>query len=407
MAQREVVQIEKDIVVMSDPRPKFVSMVKRGANQEPWIVVKGQKEDGSMSVRRVLQAVVVPEGTDEATIRAVLGDEVDLNVKKTQGGFTSYELLSREVCKAESFELVDFDAEKGIRGFAAELVEESSNIVMKLLRPKRNPVSAIEIPAEIVATKEEDVQKAMSGMCYDEVYAMESAIIGVLSQSEGDIGTKMTTVKTLMDNCLKALQSAMSVAKVDATKMEMPEHVELVQSIVGEVMKAGRKISSARLKRLREVVTLMQDIIKEVEGSDGEEEKCSGLNKKKPAKKSEGEDDVKPEEIQAMIDVSLKPVVEKVDATAKTLEGLAGVADTLKSIDETLKAQVEAQKKQEDALKTQGEVIEAMKKQVPGTVVAKDADDVQKGDGKPVAKSEAEKSDDEVFKGVLFAELPQ
>lgn len=364
----ESMQEVRDVVFLTNPRPRFVSLVKRGANQQPWTVVKSEKEGREDGMRKVLQAVVVPKDTPVEVIKEVLGEDVRVDKKRSAGQYDSYEQVAREVCKKDSFELVVLDVERQVRGIAGEVEEKDDSFVMKLFRPTQK-VKAIELK-DVQGVSAEEVQKGFSSDIYDELWKMESAISGILGQEKGEAGAKLEAIKMVMDNFFMFLSEAFSVAKFDVNGI--PEMPGIEERLVEEVRKGGKALGKKRTEEIKSALSRIQELLAEVEEVSGE-----------VAKEGE-EDDMKAEDVQKMIDEAIGPVKEQVSGlVSKVEEASASVGTVAKSVEEAVAAVTKL-----------AENVEKMQKTVPGTVVLKEDDDIK------TASGDVEKTD--VFAGSLF-----
>ena len=120
------IQEEREVAFMVDPEARFVSLVKRGANQIPFRIVKEQKP------MKVLQSLIVPKGTEKDAIKGILGTELEDVVKfdkeVEKGGLVSYEQIPRASFKEDSVEMVTLNEEKGIVGIQGEMVEKADSL---------------------------------------------------------------------------------------------------------------------------------------------------------------------------------------------------------------------------------------------------------------------------------------
>ena len=231
-------QVEMEVTFLTDPTARYVSLVKRGANQTPFRVVKTCKEEGTM---RVLQSIIARKGTDAEVIKKALGEDVadivQLNSPQETGSFTSYEQHPRDVFKADSFEVVDLAGDKSVLGIQGELIEKSEGIVAKLIKPAQKPVISVAEGAEVLS--QEVVKADLGSEMWSELNAIEQAVRGIISQKEGSSRDKLTMVRTVLDNFMASLELAVTVAKCDsfdlpAEQVEKSETAELAQEQAAE-----------------------------------------------------------------------------------------------------------------------------------------------------------------------------
>lgn len=383
----EADQEERVVTFMTEPKPNFVSLVKRGANQQPWRVVKNDKHSENQDSgrkernvpRKVLQAIVVPDGTPEEAVKAAFGEEVKLDVSKSAGGYTNYEQLPRNVFKEDSFELVVIDEAQKIQGIAAELVEpEQESFVMKLFKPKAQKMNAIELPDDVQKVESEEVKKQVASQVYDEFYRMESAVTGLLSQEKGNAKDKLNALKMVLSNFVEFVEEAFTVAKLDATDLE--DFPLISMQSISDVKKAGRKISNTRMAQLKNVQAMLAEFIGELEAPTDTTPSAAGDKPEEQSIKTEEEVDMTKEETQALFGELMIPLQASLDALKTSVEDLSKAQATMKSqLDEAVAS------------------VAKIEKTVP-MIDGREADDVA-----PAPKdTKKTQKDEDVFAGSLF-----
>jgi hypothetical protein len=211
----------RDIVFMYDPQaPRFVSLVKRGANQTPFRVVKNAKEDQV----KVVQSIIATKGTGVEVIKTALGQDI-AGVAKLENpveaaGFVTFEQMPREAFKADTFQLVSLTADKSILGLQGELVEKSEGFVAKLFKPAEKS-QVISVPEDTPVVSVETYKSALSNEMWEETDALYNIIRGALSQEQGSSEQKLSTVRTAMNNFIASLEMALVVMK--CARFDKPE----------------------------------------------------------------------------------------------------------------------------------------------------------------------------------------
>jgi len=365
---KESEQTEREIRFLTNPMAQFVSLVSRGANQIPFRVVKIQTPDGGHTtmVKKVIQAIIAPKELSEEKLKEMYGEDIEVSQKMDFGKYVRYDQFKRELCNPDSFELVLLDQQSGVKGLAAELKEQSDNLVVKLFRRKEE-IKAMEMPESSVPVEREEAQKMMSEGIVEEYYALGSLIQGILAQTYGTVEEKIAQLRKAFDNFIAYVSEAFAVSKLDC----IPD-LQLGQTADAQIVveKVGKKLSRLTIQKLKSVIDSLQQLL--VESADDEEDVTKTDTNQ--------EETMKPEEIQELIAKAVEPSIAdltalkaQVETMAKTIEPLA---DVMKSIS-SLKEEVEKLAKS------------------PATTVKVDSGDV------PQVKKDAGKQES-VFKNVFF-----
>jgi hypothetical protein len=209
-------KLMRDVVFLYDPKPRFVSLVGRGANRTPFRVVKNEKEKSM----KVLQAIVVRAGTDVEAVKSAVGQDaleaLRLAEPKTSGNFIVYEQGPRESFKEDTLEVVALKEDNSILGIRGELSDSDPNLIVKaanLFKPvkKQQYIAA----GEDVLVGEEALKSSLSGEMWSEVTALRDVISGILEQKAGSVPEKITMIRKIVDNFLASLEVAAGVLKCE------------------------------------------------------------------------------------------------------------------------------------------------------------------------------------------------
>lgn len=321
---KKSLQEEREIGFMTNPNPKFVSIVTRGANQIPFSVVKNQKtSNGGLNMKKIIQAIIAPGDVAEDALKTAAGvDELNLSNKSDFGSCVKYEQVAKDVCEADSFELVTLDAEKGIKAVAAELADEANkNFVVNLFKQKKE-LSAIELPAG--ATAVEDVAKYVADGIMSEFYAMQEIVYGTLAQSSGKAKDKVAAIEKACSNFLVYLKDNLTTTK--AEELELPA-VEIPAAGTDDSVKAGKKISKATADALSTVITTLQKLVDvEIEEDDAAKNDDKSLE----------DDSMKADEVKTMIDEAIKPLTDLTAKAEKSEQDIAGLTEQLTQLTEAV-----------------------------------------------------------------------
>ena len=395
MGIQQIETEEKEVTFLVNPDVKFVSLVKRGANQRPWKVVKSQdtskansgeaekrKEVSKSGVRSIAHSLIIRDGVPEETVKEVLGDSIDsfkMDGPKTAGGWIRYEQPIVQSLKEDiETELVSLNEDGSIRALIAKVDdEEEQGFISKMFKPKKP--SGVEINPEDVTKMGPEVSRAeYSNAIEGELYRLMEGVRGTLGQKMGSWSEKAGMVKTLCDNFMAYVNEGGQTFKMDGEVIELDP---LPEAMVEEIKKAGAKMSKDRLSKMKAIMAQMQAVMNELSPEGWED-----VNKGE-------EDEMKPEEIQEMINKSLKPLQDEVTVIKTSVEQVSKSATEMTAAVTTLTENVTKM----------GESVTKMQKTIPGgSVASKETDDVA---GEKVFKSDKTnvKKGDEVFDGFFIA----
>jgi hypothetical protein len=255
-------QAVHNIVFLFDPKPRSVSLVKRGANKTPFRVVKHCKEDSM----KVLQSIVALSATDAEAIKSVFAPEVhaalQLSAPKQSGKFTLYEQGPREKFKADTLEIVALKEDNSLLGIQGELIEDDPGLIVraanmfKAQKTQKYIGGAGEAPVDA-----EVLKSALGNEMWSEISALRDSISGILEQREGGGADKVEMVRKIMNNFLAALELSVSTLKCDrfdfssfrekekqlaAASVEKKANPDVPKDASGEVPKAAAANSAAK-----------------------------------------------------------------------------------------------------------------------------------------------------------------
>jgi len=218
--------IQDTINFLVDPDIEFVSLVKHGANQAPFKILKSSDKGGN-SMSKVVQAVLVPKSLSEDAVKKALEGHRTDEVQEFET-YKSYTQVAREDVVLESLEVTPVEGSEGVYVVSAELLADKKE-----------------------AAKQVDVM-ALDGL-YMELYAMADVVGGAMRQEHGDSRFRKQTILTAIDNfrtyaemCLNQAKEYKSIDPVKHTDKVWPlihkpgeGHVDLNMS--AEELKALRK----------------------------------------------------------------------------------------------------------------------------------------------------------------------
>lgn len=341
--------IERDVVFMTDPSASFVSLVKRGANQTPWRVVKNDKEK-AMSTKKVLAKLIAPKGTEIDVIKSAMGEDAQaalaFDSKVERGDVDIYEQKTLTAFKTDSLQMVTLDRETGLKGIAGELIDDSQGGVFGLFRSKK--ADGLLLEGEFDAETEEVIKAQYSEMLWGELYAFIDGVGAIMAQEKGDPMKKLEAIENMNEALMAHIKEALSVIKGDSLELKAPEQKE--EQEVEDVEKSEEPKEEPEVKdveKSEEPEQQTDPTPEDVEKSD------------EPKDEPEVEDVEKSDDIKALISEAVK-------------EGLQPVQTDLEDLKES---------------------VSKMQKRIPSVIKDNSADDVENVEKADTAAS---------FEGVFF-----
>ena len=120
----QVTQREEVVTFLADPDITYVSLVRHGANNTPFRIVKGYK-GGAMN--KIIQAVMVPKDS-KVDIQALMGKDIRNDLVEEEGDHKYYVQVEKSACIPDSKSLVLVDKDKQIYAVTYDLVAEKGTV---------------------------------------------------------------------------------------------------------------------------------------------------------------------------------------------------------------------------------------------------------------------------------------
>ncbi len=211
------------VVYLTEPEAHFVSLVKRGANRTPFHIAKCEKETRPM---RIIHRIITKKGIAPEAVKKSVGEEASALLKldspEESGSFVVYEQHKADAFKADTMEVVSLAEDNSIICLCGELAKKSEGFISKIL-DKKEDLQGIEVPESCKSAEPEDVKLAFSCSLFSELDAMGSAIQGILCQSSSESTDKAALIRTICDNFLKSLGTAIQATQSDVFKAPEPK----------------------------------------------------------------------------------------------------------------------------------------------------------------------------------------
>ena len=227
--------LEKEIAFLVDVDPRFVSLVRHGANQQPFRVIKSEK--GGDIVGLIVQSILLPDGVtlEQLAQKKDLAWLTEVNTEETSehGGYSKVIQKAEDEFETGSLNLVKLDDSGAFAMVGKLLKPDPAKDVLSL--GVREADKILDIPRNPMETAIAEEPRPSFVITFGEMFHKElssfiDVVRGVLSQSGSDPKKRKKTVLDAADAFKGFLVIAMDAlgtetAKVDAgTQTEQEEN---------------------------------------------------------------------------------------------------------------------------------------------------------------------------------------
>lgn len=312
MKQKDVVTVPKETNVdfLKEPEVTFVSLVRHGANNTPFRVVKGNK-GGDMN--KVVQAIRVLKDR-EVDLESLVGKEFRRDTVVEDGNYVIYEQVAKSACDLGTKAVVALDTEKHVYA-----------ITYNLLADKKSNAVVVQPPSTVVL--KENVKELDSWDVWQEMYAMMDLISGSMSQSNMKDTDMEKVVLLAIDNFRSFCETIFSETKSKGAPPigeRAVKFIEMLQKQIPIVKTNKGEDTMFELSSKEELVGLIADTVEKVMTQKSEEVAKS----EEVQKAAQDAEDVRVDKEKEMTELqtSVKQLSENVEKLAgtvvsKTLEG--------------------------------------------------------------------------------------
>jgi hypothetical protein len=223
--------VEKDVAFLEDVDVKFVSLVRHGANQMPFRVLKSEKTEGGDQDMMVVQSILVSKHVDPSALPETEGLEWLSEAKMDRG---------REYESYRKFDQTDLDAfddstlkmvklhDDGVWALAGVL-KEAAKTERVLTLNSAQAVAANKMPVppldEPVPPTTAAAVTSFRDLFYSELDSMIAVLTGALNQSGGDMKKRKSTVLNALDAFRAFLSFGLDALGSESAKMEARDPV--------------------------------------------------------------------------------------------------------------------------------------------------------------------------------------
>lgn len=226
----ESVEDEKEVSFMSNADPKFVSLVRNGANRTPFQVIKSEDKGGAgVAARNVVHSIIAAKGETLESVAAIQGNEWLADATKDDSGkfgdFTSYTQLPAEKFDDSAMALLKLEGGAGhvLVGALKTDVTGVENPLMISAAQAEKADGMPKSPLSYTMDATEQLASVFRDQFYGELWDMEDAVTSLLHQSATDPGARKTAVLAAIDGFRNFVELGLTAAgaeKVDVQKQE-------------------------------------------------------------------------------------------------------------------------------------------------------------------------------------------
>ncbi len=172
---------EATVTFLKKPEVSFVSLVKHGANNTPFRVIKSNTAEGD-GMNKIVQSIRVRKGS-KADLRKVIGKGFKDGEVKTDGDYLVYKQVDEAICDLNTKSVVVIDPEEHIYAVTYGLLENAED---------KKTADPIVLKTDLKEVSYWDVM--------DEMYAMTDLIYGAMGQSVMSPEDRKNLVLKSIDN---------------------------------------------------------------------------------------------------------------------------------------------------------------------------------------------------------------
>lgn len=315
------VPVETTVTYLKEPEVSFVSLVKHGANNTPFRVIKENKE-GQMN--KVVQAIKVPKDSN-VDLKTIVGKDFRKDTVEEEGSYLVYEQVEKSVCDPDSKSVVVLDPENNVYAVTYNLLAEKETIDTS---SKWNNKTGIQLKEY---TKKEDGPKLPEGesniivselnvkeLSYwdvmDELYSMVEMISGAMGQSSREQNSVKDIVLDSIDNFRSYCENLFSDVKYSSRPKDAKTGDIVTKTI--EIMKTNDSNKKGgdtmlELKDKEELVGIITETVDKVLKDREDKESTKAEIKAKEDKEKEKEKEIN----------TLKDSVKALEDTITTMKG--------------------------------------------------------------------------------------
>lgn len=325
--------MEKEVVLLSDAAVEFVSLVRHGANQMPFRVIKSmEKGGGNKDMNLAIQSILISKESKLEDLSAVEGLEWLAEAKADNAQdykeYKKYIQLPSEKFNSNSMQLLKIRGDTWVlAGQLANGDEEGVLTLGKSDAEKANGIIPIAPMDAMVGDVDAAQQAALATSFRDlferELGSMLDIVYGSLKQTSADHKKRKTSILTAVDSFKSFLSMGLDAIGPQATKMEkfvVGTKTDLKGGENMELFKDKEEFTEA----VKEIVAaVVEGVLKKQEEDDPGKKAAEDQAAKDAASAAEG--DIKKEEANKSAGASeegkdMAAVIKSVDALTKKVE---------------------------------------------------------------------------------------
>ena len=312
--EKNVITVPKETTVdfLKEPEVSFVSLVRQGANNTPFRVVKENKGGG---MNKVVQAIRILKDS-KVDLKTIVGKDFREDTVTEDGNYLIYEQVDKAVCAPDTKSVVAIDPKNHVYA-----------ITYELLADKKGKDVPTVVPQTIVL--KEDVKELDYWDVWSEMYAMMDLISGAMGQSN----MKETDMKSLVllsiDNFRVFCETLFSGAKSNGSPSIGEKAVKFIEMLQKQILseKANKKEEDTmfELKDKEELVGIIATTVEKAMDKRAEVD-AKSAETKAAAQKAEDERIAKETEMTEL-KASVKSLTENIEKLSGTVISKTVAAD--------------------------------------------------------------------------------
>jgi len=188
---KEMITIPRETTVtfLKNPEVSFVSLVRHGANNTPFRVIKSNKGE---PMNKIVQAIRVLKDS-KADLETLVGKDFRKDTIVEDGNYLIYEQVDKSVCNPDTKAIVVLDPANHVYAVTYELLVEGGQAANTVAKSSDNP-----LPNSVVL--HENLKEVDYWDVFNEMYAMSDLISGSMGQSTRTSEDRKAIVLSAIDN---------------------------------------------------------------------------------------------------------------------------------------------------------------------------------------------------------------
>jgi hypothetical protein len=310
---------EKKVSFLEDMDVEFVSLVRHGANQMPFRIIKEEK-GGGVENMMIVQRILVAKHVDLADLTKLEGAEwlADAHLEKAadKGSYRLAEQADLDLFDPKSLKMVKVHAD-GVWALVGTVKEgtDTKNLLSLGAEQTKAAKEMAVPPMDAAIPMPAAMQTAVSfrELFFRELDSMLDVVIGTLNQSAGEVSKRKAVVLSAVDSFRSFLTIGLDALGGESAKIEKIEAKQTTKEEV-DMFKTVEDFQKAVKELVQPMIDAVTTAVKEEIAKAVKPVEPAPTPAPAPAPAAPAPD------TKALVDAAMKPVTEQVAAVAAKLD---------------------------------------------------------------------------------------